>query len=239
MYFVVVKEILTGKIVDKAELSPTLNMVGDLAQSALLTKRNFERQYTSENYSITFEKADSWEELKSKNVAADNDTFRMIGSRTYQLIVSIAAMIGGTFLMFILMTARLIFNPFLFIVGFFLLFLYLAFDYSIWIRKGIHMIEIDKNGFTVYYGTEMIPVRIDKKQITGINFFKKLNRRNLNISLGGNAEDSIPGITLFSGPRIRITDEAFNEAEFRVFVKLIYELRPDINLNLDINTYKK
>lgn len=228
MYFVVVKEISTGKIVDKAELSFTDNMGGGLAQSALLTKRNFERQYSPETYSITFEKAESWEELQFKNVSSDNDTFRMIGSRTYQLLVNIAAMIGGTFIMYVLMTVRLLFNPFLFIVGIFILFLYLAIDYSIWLKKGIHMIEIDKNSFTVYYGTEMIPVRIDKTQITGINFFKKLNRRIVNVLLGGNADSSIPGITLFSGPRIRITDKAFNEAEFRVFVKLIYDLRPDI-----------
>lgn len=229
MYFVVVKEISTGKIVDKADLSSAGNMGGDLSQSALLTKRNFERQYPPETYSITFEKAESWEEIKSKNVPADNDTFRMTGSRTYQLIVNIAAMICGTFIMFLLMTVRLLFNPFLFILGIFILFLYLAIDYSIWLKKGIHMIEIDKNGFTVYYGTEMIPARIDKKQITGINFFKKLNRRIVNVLLGGNADSSIPGITLFSGPRIRITDEAFNESEFGIFVKLLYEMRPDIN----------
>lgn len=229
MYFVVVKEISTGKIVDKAELLSTGNMFGDLAPSALLTKKNFERQYPPENYSITFEKAESWEELKSKNVPTDNDAFRMIGSRTYQLIVNIAAMICGTILMFILMIARLLFNPFLFIVGIFILFLYLAIDYSIWLNKGIHMIEIDKNGFTVYYGKEMIPSRIDKKQITGINYFKKLNRRIINILLGGITDNTFSGITLFSGPRIRITDEAFNEKEFRVFEKLIYELRQDIN----------
>lgn len=228
MYFVVVKEISTGKIVDNAELSSTGNVVKDLTQTALLTKRNFERQYPPETYSITFEKAESWEEIKSKNVPADNDTFRMTGSRTYQLIVNIAAMIGGTFIMFLLMTVRLLFNPFLFIVGIFILFLYLAIDYSIWLKKGIHKIEIDKNGFTVYYGTELIPARIDKRQITGINDFKKLNRRIVNILLGGYSDNSIPGVTLFSGPRIRITDEAFNEAEFRVFVKLIYDLRPDI-----------
>ncbi len=228
MYFVVVKEISTGRIVDKMELSSTGNMVESLSQSALLTKRNFERQYPPENYSITFEKAESWEELESKNALAANDIFRMTGSRTYQLIVNIAAIIGGTFLMFILMTARLIFTPVLFITGIFILFIYLAVDYSIWFSRGIHMVEIDNNGFTVYYGKEMIPARIDKKQITGINYFKKFNRRIVNVLLGGNSDNSIPGVTLFSGPRIRITDEAFNEAEFRVFVKLIYNLKPDI-----------
>lgn len=228
MYFVIVKEISTGKIVDKSELPSAGSRNGEISRLALQKKRDFERQYSPERYSITYEKADSWQEIQQKNLSTNFNIFRMTGSRTYQLIVNIAAMIGGTFLMFILMAARLIFTPFLFITGIFILFIYLAVDYSIWLSRGIHMVEIDNNGFSVYYGKEMIPARIDKKQITGINYFKKFNRRIVNVLLGGNSDNSIPGVTLFSGPRIRITDEAFNDAEFGVFMQLLYDLRQDI-----------
>ncbi len=229
MYFVVVKEISTGTIVDKAELPGMKALSGSIAQLAYQLKEQFKTRYSPETYTVTFEEAENWEELLSKNISNKDSTFRMIGSRTYQLVVNIAAMIGGTFLISFLLVVRLIYSPFLFIVCIFILFLYLTIDYSIWLNKGIHMIEMDISSFTVYYGKEMIPARIDKRQITGINVFKKLNRRIVNIMLGGYADNTIPGVTLFSGPRIRITDEAFNESEFGIFVKLLYDMRPDIN----------
>lgn len=86
------------------------------------------------------------------------------------------------------------------------------------------MVSIDNDGLTVYRGQKLLQNRVYKKQITGINVFKKINRRIVNILLGGYADSSIPGVTLFSGPRIRITDDAFSEAEFNIFIEKIRSL---------------
>jgi hypothetical protein len=105
-------------------------------------------------------------------------------------------------------------------------------DYKRWMKKGIQMVSIDTDGLTVYRGRELIQTRVDKKQITGINVFKKLNRRIVNILLGGYADKSLPGVTLFSGPRIRITDDAFREAEFGIFIEKLQEIKPELINNI-------
>ncbi len=237
MYFVIVKDIATGKIVDKAELSGTRNIEGELAHLAWLTRKQFEKKYPSDKYYITYQEADSLEDLLNKlNDQPDQtgsntereEVFTMIGSRTYLFMIGIGAMVGGSILLFLLLVIRLIYNPFLFILFIFLLFMYLFIDYIRWVKKGIQIVAIDKNGLTVYRGKELIQTRVDKKQITGINVFKKLNRRIVNILLGGYADSSLPGVTLFSGQRIRITDDAFRDAEFGIFIEKLRELRPEL-----------
>ncbi|MFA5804770.1 MAG: hypothetical protein WC879_08995 [Melioribacteraceae bacterium] len=242
MYFVIVKEISSEKIVDKAELSVNNNIGGELAHLAWLTKRQFENRYPPDQYYVSYEEANNWDELQlklqneSKTIIGTSDqsqsseTFTMIGSRSYLFLVNIGAMIAGTIILFFLLIIRLIYNPFLFILGIFILFIYMYIDYKRWMKKGIQMVSIDKDGLTVYRGQELIQTRVDKKQITGINVFKKLNRRIVNILLGGYADSSFPGITLFSGPRIRITDDAFREAEFGIFIEKLRELKPELRI---------
>lgn len=239
MYFVIVKDIASGKIVDKAELSASGNIGDELAPLALLTKRQFENKYPSDKYQVTYEQANSWEELQIKledekkqmaqatGHSANDDVFTMIGSRASLFLVNLGAIIAGIIILFFLLIIRLIYNPFIFIFGIFVLFLYMYIDYKRWIKKGIQMVSIDAEGLNVYRGEGLIKTRVDKKQITGINVFKKLNRRIVNILLGGYADSSLPGVTLFSGPRIRITDDAFNEAEFGIFIEKLRGLIPD------------
>jgi hypothetical protein len=240
MYFVIVKEILSGKIIDKAELSPTGNIAGELSHLALLTRRQFENRYPSDKYFVTYEEAGSWEELQTKfendkkqiaqitGHSESDNVFTMIGSRSYLFLVNIGAMIAGIIIFFFLLTIRLIYNPFIFILGIFVLFIYMFIDYNRWIKKGIQIVSIDNDGLTVYRGQKLLQTRVDKKQITGINVFKKINRRIVNILLGGYADSSLPGVTLFSGPRIRITDDAFGNTEFAIFLDKLKELKPDI-----------
>jgi len=231
MYFVIVKDITSGEIVDKAELSVNDNIGGELAHLAWLTRKQYENRYPSDKYRVTYEEANSWEELQLKlknDLSTSEEIFTMTGSRTNLLLVNISAIIFGIVLIFLLLIIRLIYNPFIFIFGIIILFLYFYFDYKRWMKKGIQMVKIDKKGITVYRGNKMRPTRIEAGQITGINVFKKLNRKIVNILLGGQADSSLPGVTLFSGPRIRITDDAFSEAEFKIFIEKLRELRPDI-----------
>lgn len=230
MYFVIVKEIETGKIVDKVELRYTDNIGGEVSHLAWLTKRQLENKYPFDKYSVTFEEAENWDALQ-KNLNEDSLTnegvFTITGSRYLSFLTNVGAMIGGAILIFFLLTVRLLYDPTLFVLFMIILFFYLYFDHRRWVEKGIHKISITNNGLIVYYGRNLIPSRIDKNQITGINFFKKFNRRIINILLGGQADTSIPGVTLFSGPRIRITDDAFNDAEFTIFIKKLEQLKPN------------
>ena len=231
MYFVIVREISSGKIVDKSELTSTGNIGGGLANLTWLTKRQLENKYPPDKYEVTYQEAESWQYLQKKledNSETNADIFTMTGSRTYRFMVNTGAMVAGIILLFILLVVRLIYNPFIFILGIIILFFYLYFDYKRWMKKGIQKIRIDKEGLTVFRGIENNQTRIDVRQITGINVFKKLNRRIVNILLGGYADSSLPGITLFSGPRIRITDDAFNEAAFGIFIEKLRALKPGL-----------
>lgn len=230
MYFVIVKEVETGKIVDKVELRYSNNIGGEISHLAWLTKRQFENKYPSEKYFVTYDEAENWEVLQKKlndNSLSNEEVFTMTGTRYLLFLTNVGAMIGGAILIFFLLTVRFIYDPTLFVLFMMILFIYLFFDYQRWIYRGIHKISITKDGLTLYYGNKLIPLKIDKKQINGIDVFKKMNRRIVNILIGGSADKSIPGVTLFSGPRIRITDDAFNDAEFRIFIKKLEQLKPN------------
>lgn len=239
MYFVIVKDIASGKIVDRADLSVKGNPGDELAQRALLTKKQFENNYPPDKYLVTYEEAGSWEELQIEFEEAkkkfaqemgfvDNeDVFTMIGSRTTLYLVSIIAMIVGIILLFFLLMLRLIYNPFIFILGTFTLFIYLYVDYKIWMKNGIRIVSINRNCLTIYRGHRLIQTIVDKKQIIRIDVFKKLNRQIVNILLNGYADKSLPGVSFFSRPQIRITDDAFSEAEFGIFIEKLHELKPE------------
>jgi len=234
MYYVLVREISSGKIVDKVELSLNQNIAGELAHLALATRKQCENKYPADKYFITYEEAPGYDELLAKLALTDSsqnknqNTFKMHASGYYLMIVNVSGFVLGAALLFLLLVIRVLYNPFLFIVGMMLIGFYLLFDYKKWMKKGIQLVEINTEGINIFRGSEMILSRIDKKQITGINVFKKIKRRIVNILLGGYADSSLPGVTLFSGPRIRITDDAFSEAEFGIFIEKLRELKPDI-----------
>lgn len=237
MIFVLVRELSTYQIIDHAEISINKNIDGELARVALLTRKQYELKYPRDKYYISFEEAEDFTRLLSRiecetntqsiHFSSDKNTFRMEGTKYFLFIVNISGFILGAILLFILLVFRILYNPFIFIIGLMILGFYFVSDYIHWQKKGIQLIEIDSDGITFCRGTAMVKSRIDKKQITSINVFKKFKRRIVNIMLGGFADSSLPGVTLFSGSRIRITDDAFSEAEFGIFIQKLRELKPD------------
>ena len=226
MYFVIVKEICTGKIIDKVELSTSGNQIDNLLTQASAARKQFANLYPPESYAVTFEEADNWEQLQTKfnETSGNGKVFTMIGSHSSFLMINILTMIIGTVLLFIFLIIRLLYNPFLFIIGIMILFAYCFFDFKRWLRQGIQMVKIDEGGITIYRGSQMKATRIEKKNITDINVFKKLNRRIVNILLSGYVDSSIPGVAFFSGPKVKITNDAFNNNEFNVFIQKAEEL---------------
>lgn len=154
--------------------------------------------------------------------------FRMEASRTSLLIVNGAGAVFGSGLIYFLITQRAIFEVKAFVVAVILLLLYLLFDYLQWNKNGIRVVEVDQEGLIIYRGNKMEETKIKATEIRDIDVFSKINRKVVNIILeGGKRNVIIPGlITTFSGNRIRITNDAFEDDEFEVFVGLVEKMKP-------------
>lgn len=100
---------------------------------------------------------------------------------------------------------------------------YMIVDNLVWKANGIRRVEVDEEGITFYRGKDNRPQRIENTQITGIDVFGKFNRRVINIFTGGGAIKPVPGITLFSGSRVRITNDLFDNDKFKQFMLIILQ----------------
>jgi len=85
------------------------------------------------------------------------------------------------------------------------------------------MIEIDSAGLTLRRGPAGRPTVIPVSRITGVEIFNKLGRKVVNILTGGSVAKML-GITLISGPHVRIACDAFNGHEFEIFIQRIRAL---------------
>jgi len=54
-----------------------------------------------------------------------------------------------------------------------------------------------------------------------VDFFSKGSRCIVNILTGGRADKIIPRVTVFSGSRVRLTDDAFSDREFGEFIEIV------------------
>lgn len=153
-----------------------------------------------------------------ENLHDSSEVFTIKASPHSILTTNIGGIIVGGFLFLLLLIFRSLYTMAFFIIGMTIIILYMIIDYAIWKNRGIRKIEIDGNGLTIHRGAKNIMQRIDAAQITDIDVFSKLNRKVVNIMLGGKINKDIPGVTFFAGPRIRITNDAFDDLDF---VKLI------------------
>lgn len=148
----------------------------------------------------------------------EKPSFIIKASGRSQLLINSIGLIVGAVLLLVLLFIRVLFSPLLFIIGFLVLALFMIGDYLIWQQRGIRSIEIDENGITLLRGKRHTPQRIERRMIRDIDICKKLNRRVVTISMGGKPDKTLPGVTTFRGVRTRITDDAFNEHEFTLFI---------------------
>ncbi|MBS4014907.1 MAG: hypothetical protein KGZ86_00485 [Candidatus Latescibacteria bacterium] len=157
----------------------------------------------------------------------NHEKFQMHASAQSLLTVNISGIIIGIILLLLLLTIRHLYTLGLFIVGIIVIAIYMISDYLIWQKRGIRTIELDANGITLYRGKNKTVQRIDRSQITEINFFKKIKRRIVTIMLGGQVIKPTPGITLFKGNRVRISNDSFNDNEFSIFIEKLKQLKTD------------
>ncbi|MBN2621597.1 hypothetical protein JXB22_11000 [candidate division WOR-3 bacterium] len=144
--------------------------------------------------------------------------FRMTARPRSFITINVTAIIVGAVVVLGLLFIRMLFNPVLFVFIIIVLAAYMVVDYVVWVQRGIRCIEIYDDRIMIYRGKAAKSERIPASAITGIDVFSKLSRHVVNIMLGGRVDTSLPGVTLFRGPRVRITDDAFDAGEFKQFV---------------------
>ena len=147
--------------------------------------------------------------------------FSMDASTKGMFFVNGCVYIIGGLIIAVLAMARGFFSIPAFLVMLAIFAAYMIIDHRVWLRNGIRRVEVDESGITFYRGKEKKVQRIENSRITGVNVFGKLNRRVVNIFTGGGAVKPVPGITLFSGPRVHITNDLFNDDEFKLFMLII------------------
>ncbi len=197
----------TGETIDRINIQTT--GVKKEEEMKRIFKEVIEKGYTDDKYDVNVV-SDQKKEVKTSSSAF----FTIEASAKNILMVNIFGIITGSILLLIMMFLRNIYMIGLLLFGISVLIIYMVSDYLIWVKKGIRKIEIDENGINFYFGKENRLVRVEKQEIKDVDIFSKLNRRILNIVLQGGNVLRLPGMTFFSGDRIRIPEDAFNEKEF-------------------------
>lgn len=105
------------------------------------------------------------------------------------------------------------------------LFAYVFSDLLIWLRRGVRTVEMDSTGFSVRLVRDQQPTHIDANQVTGVYVSRFLDRTTVNILLRGATVRRFLGIRRYTGPRIRLTNEPFDNAQFRDFLRRVTKLR--------------
>lgn len=221
-YIILVREKATGRIVDKAtieETTPGNRLAAELPVLQGLMKKNLEDKYPAPRYEVL-------EALAEPGAAANlpEPAFSMTASRSSLLFVNLGGIIVGGLLLLVLLLVRTIYSLVLFIAGIGILAVYMAVDYAVWNRRGIRRIDLDREGIALARGNALAVERLDRGRITGIDVFRKLNRVKVVIYTGGASAKITPGVTLFTGPRIMVTNDAFNDAEFAKFISVLKDL---------------
>jgi hypothetical protein len=201
----------TGKLEDCAAQRRNLARAGRPAGTRTLKAR---RRHRKEDSRITAMNQEQRIDFRMEAVEKS-----LLSLNSYALAA------GGLFILVLLLLRNMWSIP-TFLVMFLILFLYLAWDCLNWNKNGIRTVELKDGAFIFYRGNDMKATRVNYEEVSDINFFGKSNRRVINILLqGGKAFYPLPGITLFSGPRIRITDEAFDEHRFTRFMEILRDLK--------------
>lgn len=143
------------------------------------------------------------------------------------IITNVCAAVGGALLL-VLFIALLAGVPLaLFPFFFACLVLYLVADTVNWIVRGIVLIRLDGEWLDIYRGASPSQTRIPVGQITDVHLHRRFGRQSLQILLGGEVV-RLPGVTLYPGRKIWVTDDAFDGKEFGRFAAaaLAYRKRP-------------
>ncbi len=219
-----IKDLTNGKIVNKFEFDIT-SMSSLFNNDIQKAKQSYidemKKKYPSYQYQII--DLSEPESKTEEKLVENGGIFRMEASVRSLRMVNCSAIVFGIILLFVVLFLRQIYTLGIFIFAGCVIVIYMIVDYIIWQKNGIRLIEVDAHGINLYRGKAKRLERIEASQITDINVFKKVNRRIITILTGGQTFRA-PGVTLFSGPRIRIADDSFNNEQFTIFIEKIKQL---------------
>ncbi|MEO0238280.1 MAG: hypothetical protein ABIN35_08625 [candidate division WOR-3 bacterium] len=164
---------------------------------------------------------------RKRVVVTDNipdGSFFAMGSDSLpmQLFVKVVVTTIVGFFIYNLLKIRLLYSRQAFIVIFIIFLIYMIIDHIIWETKGIRVVFLTDKGIFLKRGKKLKEEFIPYSDITGIDKFEKINRKIVNILLGGKANKYLfSQITIFSGKRLRITNDNFNDSVFDTFLLLL------------------
>ncbi|MEO0234589.1 MAG: hypothetical protein ABIN39_00880 [candidate division WOR-3 bacterium] len=164
---------------------------------------------------------------RKRSVLTDNvpeGAFFAMGSDSLpmQLFVKVVVTIIAGFFIFNLMKIRLLYTKHALTVIFIIFVIYMIIDQIVWETKGIRVVFLTDKGIFLKRGKNLKEEFIPYSEITGIDRFEKINRKIVNILLGGKANRYLfSQITIFSGKRLRITNDNFNDSVFDTFLLLL------------------
>jgi hypothetical protein len=134
--------------------------------------------------------------------------------------------LSGGALLLLLLFIRLLFHPLLFAIGLVIIAVYFIWDYRRWQKNGIWRLDLTEKGLWIFQNHQPHPLWLPWENITGIDLFQKINRYILTILTGGSRDQVLPGVTLFSGSRLRVPNDAFSDQEYRQFVHALAKQYP-------------
>jgi hypothetical protein len=95
---------------------------------------------------------------------------------------------------------------------------YLLADGLVWQSRGVREIAVDEQGFTIKRGRGLRVERHSFDHVSDFHVHTRYNRKSVQILLGEKLI-KIPGIiTLYPGPKIWITNDAYDSKEFDDFI---------------------
>jgi hypothetical protein len=134
--------------------------------------------------------------------------------------------LSGGALLLVLLFIRLLFHPLLFAAGLIIMAVYFSWDYRRWQKNGIWRLDLTEKGVWIFQNHQPQPLWLPWENITGIDIFHKINRYILTILTGGTRDQEFPGVTLFSGSRLRVPNDAFSDQEYHQFVQALAKQYP-------------
>jgi hypothetical protein len=155
----------------------------------------------------------------------ESDVFRMEGTLNRFLLVYSGAFIIGVVLTYIYVRMLIGTGYLILTILAVPLFAYVFGDLFVWMKRGVRSVEVDSSGLTIHRMNTQSPSRVEADEVTGVYVSKFLDRTTVNIVLRGGTVKRFMGIKRYSGPRIRMTNEPYDRAQFLDFVRRVTTLR--------------
>jgi len=153
------------------------------------------------------------------------DTFKMEASLKRFLITYSGAFTIGVVLTFVFANILMKSRHLIFVLVVVPLFAYVFNDLFSWLRRGVRSLEMDSTGLKIHFVRKPEATRIEASDVTAVYSSRFLDRTTVNILLKGATARRFLGIRVYSGPRIRMTNDPFDKSQFHDFVRRITNLR--------------